>query len=413
MKQLFAIIDTSIYVGEPKMEARMTFINKALEARVEKGFENMDIILNYCRSETYDELNEEIIISIPHYKKINYEEIKFINKTVEDRLRYYYVLLYKDRIYSAAERLDSGDFKTFEEINDEFLNLSTTFITQARKARTVASQDEFRLSDENFENNVKDIVERKKNPKRALRTGIQKLNELLSPAYIGGRTYVYLGTPGGFKSGLLLKTVVDIKRYNKGITGDNPEKRPTVLLVVMENSVDETIERWFNMCASNEDMAKFTPTQVVKILKESGHFSVSDASDIDVIIKYFPNRSITTDDLYTTIADLNDANSEVIALVFDYIKRIRPAERGKDEKEELKNITNELKSLALHYDIPVITAHQLNRDAAATVDSAMQANKSDLAKMLGRSQVGSALKARAFISVMIYSAISLMREYTR
>ena len=40
-------------------------------------------------------------------------------------------------------------------------------------------------------------------------------------------------------------------------------------------------------------------------------------------------------------------------LILDYVKRIRPAEKGESEKIELKNITNELKSLANCFDIPV------------------------------------------------------------
>ena len=135
---------------------------------------------------------------------------------------------------------------------------------------------------------------------------------------------------------------------------------------------------------------------------------IEDINDVDIVIRYEANRSITTDDIYSMIDDMADAGQDVIALVFDYIKRIRPAERGKDEKEELKNITNELKTLATHYDIPVISAHQMNRDAAATVDAAMQANKADLAKFLGRSNVGSALIFGAFVSEMIHSVISLI-----
>ena len=72
------------------------------------------------------------------------------------------------------------------------------------------------------------------------------------------------------------------------------------------------------------------------------------------------------------------------------MKRIRPAEKGKDEKEELKNITNELKSLANHWDIPVITAQQLNRNAASVIDAAIQAKKEDVLKLVGRDGVAGA-----------------------
>ena len=196
MYKLFRIMDESVYAGQPQLEARFQFIYKALEAKIEKGFENNDVIINYCRTDMYDENNEDIIKSIPHYVKINYEEIKYVNRCGEDRLKYYYILQYKDKMYSVMEKLDSGDFKSFADINSEFSSLCTNFINKARSARTITTQDEFRLSDENFDNNVKDIVENLKNPKKMLRTGIQKLNEILSPAYIGGRTYIYLGTPG-------------------------------------------------------------------------------------------------------------------------------------------------------------------------------------------------------------------------
>ena len=86
---------------------------------------------------------------------------------------------------------------------------------------------------------------------------------------------------------------------------------------------------------------------------------------------------------------LADDNKDVRMLILDYIKRIRPAEPAKDEKAELKNVTNELKTIAIDVDIPVITAHQLNREAAATIDAAMTSDKEDLARFVGRANIGS------------------------
>jgi hypothetical protein len=77
-------------------------------------------------------------------------------------------------------------------------------------------------------------------------------------------------------------------------------------------------------------------------------------------------------------------------LIVDYLKRIRPAERAKDEKGELKNITNELKELAKFFDIPVISAQQLNRNGAAVVDAALQAKKEDVTRLVGRDAVAGA-----------------------
>lgn len=391
MKRLFDIIDERIYEGNEKMEARIYFINRALKAKIDEGFENDDAIINYCSRDTYDKENEEIIKNIDDYKKLNYEEIRYINKAIQDRLQFSYLYNIKDKIYSAAERIDSGEYNSFAEIKDEMYGVCTELVTKVRSAKSVEDTNRFGLDDETFESSVNDIVTKLKNPSRVLRTGIKKLNSILSPGYMGGRLYIYLGLPGGWKSGMLLKTCRDIKMYNQGdIVTKKPGKTPCVLMITMENSLDETVERLFNMTVTSDDIRNYTPKQVIKMLKDQGKMTLKDKNEINIIIEYRANRSIDTSDLYTIIEDLLDEGQEVIALVLDYIKRIKPAEKGKDEKEELKNITNELNSLAKALDIPVISAHQLNRSGAANVDAAMQANKEDVARFVGRSNVGSA-----------------------
>lgn len=390
MRKLFGIIDSSIYENSDEMFARVEFIRKALEAKLVKGFENDEIIINYCKSDVNDKYNEEIIKNIPIYTKINYEEIKYVNKSIEDRLQYYYLYNYKDALYETIERLDSGDYKSFYEINNKLAGICTDLINKIRKTKSIDSVEQFSLSDENFESNVMDIVTKLQNPSRIITTGIQKLNQILSPGFISGRLYMFMGLPGGWKSGMLLKVLRDTKKYNGNIPVKKPGKKPCALLITMENDVAETIERLFNMTISSDNIRNYTPKQVVKMIKENGSLSINNDNEMDLVIRYHANRSIDTSDLYTIIDDLEDEGKEVVILILDYIKRIKPAERAKDEKEELKNITNELKTLALEYDIPVVSAHQLNRSGAAVVDSAMQANKEDLARFLGRSNVGSA-----------------------
>ena len=183
---------------------------------------------------------------------------------------------------------------------------------------------------------------------------------------------------------------MDIRKYNSGIQCKNPDNRPAVLFITMENSIEETVERIFNMVASDDDIRNFTQKQVIRMLKEQGELTLNDKNNIDIIIKYYNNRSIDTNDLYGIIQDLEDEGVEVVALILDYLKRIRPAEKGASEKEELKNITNELKDLANYWDIPVITAQQLNRTASAVIDAAIQAKKSDVTKLVGRDGVAGA-----------------------
>lgn len=390
MKKLFDILDERVYEGNDKLNARFNFIQRALKAKLELGMENENVMINFCRSDSKDPENEEIINSLPAYKRINYDEIRYINKAITDRLQYSYLYNYKDQIYDAIERLDSGDYDSFQEINKELFTICRDLLNETRKTNVMEDVDTFSLDEETYEDNLTDIVNKLRDPARILKTGIRLLNQILAPGYMSKRLYIYMGLPAGFKSGILLKTAQDIKKYNKGVPTKKAGKRKTVLIATMENTVDETVERLFNMTVTTEDIRNFTPKQVIKMLREDGQMMLTDDDDIDIMIKYYPNRSIDTNDLYTIIEEIEDDNREVIALILDYIKRIRPAEKSKDEKEELKNITNELKTLAIELDIPVITAHQLNRGAASVVDAALESNKEDVGRFVGRSNVGTA-----------------------
>lgn len=390
MKKLFDVIDERIYDGNDKLEARFEFIQRALKAKLELGMENEQVMINYCRSDTGDKENEEIIQNLDIYKRINYDEISYINRAISDRMKYYWVYHYQDTLNEIAARFDAGEFDSYQEITKEYEEICRDLTNHMRKASSVDEVDTFSLDPETFEDSVTDIVNSLRDPARILKTGIKLLNQILAPGYQSKRLYIYMGLPAGFKSGILLKTASDIKKYNKGMPTKKAGKRKTVLYITMENSVEETVERLFNMTVTPEDIRNFTPKQVIEMLKSHGEMVIKDEDDIDIMIKYYPNRSISTDDLYTIIEEIEDDGKEVITLIFDYIKRIRPAEHAKDEKEELKNVTNELKTLASELDIPVITAHQLNRSAANVVDAAMESNKEDLGRFMGRSNVGTA-----------------------
>ena len=125
------------------------------------------------------------------------------------------------------------------------------------------------------------------------------------------------------------------------------------ILLTLENDIPETIERLYNMSVDGDDIRNYSPKQVKKKMREKGGLKLTDDNNIDIIIKEYKNREIDTNDLYSIINDLADEGVEVVTLIVDYMKRIRPAERANDEKTELKNISNELKEVAKFFDIPV------------------------------------------------------------
>lgn len=390
--KLFNALDDRMYDNNIELSSRVWLIRTSLRARLAEGFENDNMIIQYCLDqEDCNEISEYILTHMDdNTKKISHEESKYIVKGIDDRLEYGYTVTLKEAFQEILDKIDDGDFKSYRAVSDDLYNISSSVINLKRNTNSLDSDETFSLRDDVLPTVVTDAVGRLKDRNKVFMTGIRRLNTILGPGYLSKRVYIYLAFPGGGKSQVLLRSALDIKKYNPHIKPKDPDKNPAVLLITMENDVDETIERMFNMAACPDDIRNYTPKQVIKKLKEDGELKITDKNSMDIIVKYYANRTIDTNDLYTIIKDLDDQGTEVIALILDYLKRIRPAEKADNEKGELKNVTNELKTLAKALDISIITAQQLNRTSASVVDSAVQAKKEDVTRLVGRDGIAGA-----------------------
>ena len=358
IRKLMNSLDYSIYRdddNEPYIMSRIWIIQKTLDARLTQGFSNDDMVIKYCLDHPEcDDYKEEILKdTIENGIKISHEESKYLIKQIDDRLNFGYTITLKEVIMELMNMLDESDIRSYKAISEDLYQIASSVINIRRSTNSLGADQTFSLQDDIFQTVVSDALDRLKDRNRIFITGIRRWNTILSPGYMSKRLYTYLAFPGGGKSQILLKTALDIRKYNTRIQTKNPDNRPAVLFITMENSIEETVERIFNMTASSDDIRNYTQKQVIRKLKDDGGLSLSDKNNVDIIIRYYDNRSIDTNDLYGIIQDLEDEGIEVITLILDYLKRIRPAEKGANEKEELKNITNELKSLANYFDIPV------------------------------------------------------------
>lgn len=195
MKKLFDILDMEKYESDQETYEMIAFIKLMLEARLDKAMTNLNVILSYCtrsNNETYKKLASNIDL----YSKIKETEIRYINRAVVDRLKYAYIVFYKDIVYSEFEKIDTGEFDTFEEVNNSVKEVITHLMTEMRGAETLVSMDTFSLADDVFDTVVTDIVNKLKDKSRRFTTGIRALNKLLSPGFLSGRLYLFLGLTG-------------------------------------------------------------------------------------------------------------------------------------------------------------------------------------------------------------------------
>ena len=390
INKLFSSLDEDEYKTETELTNRIWVIQKTSEFLLKREMTNSDFLKIQLKDDPECDQYREEIIDESSEIKISYDDSKYLIRKIDDILEFGYIVTVKQVFQEILDSIDANDYKSYRAVSDELNKVSNAIVNLHRRMNSLESDQTFSLSDDVFETVVTDAVNKLKDRNKIFTTGIRALNTILSPGYMSKRLYVYLAFPGGGKSQILLKTALDIRKYNSHVKPKDSNKRPAVLFLTLENGVEETIERIYNMTCSSEDIRNVPIKQIIKQFKTDGELTLNEKNNMDIIIKYYDNRKLSTDDLYGMIQDMDDEGIEVVALIIDYVKRLKPAEKANSEKEELKNITNELKTIANFFDIPVITAQQLNRVSASVVDAAMQSNKEDLAKLIGRDGVAGA-----------------------
>ena len=391
------------YQNKGMIIKRIKFLKAALRAKLDEQLEDEDIIINYCRPDTPDPIVDDIINSIPKYKQLNNREIQMLNNMVNDRLQYGVI---NSKIISLKEiiaRIENGEFSTYAEAANWVDKWITDYKSTSREIQTKSAQGIIRFGDAKIKDRIRDVLKRLGTTSSIIITGIQMLNEMLSPGLRPEKLYVLLGLPGGFKSALLVKLFLDTIKYNaKTYRPKDPDCKPVALYITLENTNEESFARAWNMTCKADDIENYSVDEIYAGMKDYG---IIGNPDMDGIMMYRPNMSIDTNNVREIIDQLKSEGFEVCALFLDYIGRIHSAQRAANEKEELKNVTNELKTIAIDYFIPVVTAHQGNRSGLAVANAAKREGKADIGKLMGAEFTGTAIEVLQNADMQLFLTI--------
>lgn len=390
--KLISILDPSTYENDPDKVKRIRFIAKALEARLQSGINDQELILSY--------INGGITFKVDFldYDKLqlNQHELKYIDSFVMESLNYQFIYEKIDQLQDIITRFKTADFLTKGPIVQEFKDLTQNMMTEFRRNEVSDSIVDmvFSLANGAFENVVTNVWNISRNPSRRLITGMQALNDMLGGGFESGRFYMILGASGVGKSLTLLNLIYQMKKYNTNFQTKDPFKRPAIVLLTMENSVIETVTRLFDLIIADNNisgMENYDINEVLRIMREEGQLVLNESSPIDIVIKYKPSRSVSTAYLYSLYDELQDQGYEMICLVEDHVKRIRSAYSIADLRIELGEVVNEMKAFGVEKDIPIISNTHLNREATKLIEDAMMKKNRDAGKQLGKSFAGESL----------------------
>ena len=390
LRKLLNIIDSSTYENDPDKVKRINFLYKALEARLDYNLTDMELILTHING------GISFKVDFLDYNNLAMDKsnVQYCHKLVEDALKYSFFYNDIDDLQDIITQFKTVDIskranvvKNAEIVLDKIKN-------SFRKCHVEQNLNDvtFSLEDGTFESAVTDTYNLVTNPSRRMYCGMQGLNEMIGGGFESGRVYILLGVAGVGKSLTLLNLITQLKRYNTAIRPKDPTKTPCIVLLTMENTVVETITRMFDMVVEDSHgMGNYELGEVIYKMRTEGGLSITESSPLDIIIRYKPNRSISTDYLYTLYDDLLDQGKEMVCLIQDHIKRIRSIDGNSDLRLELGDIVNEFKVFAAEKDIPLITVSHLNREATKILEEASRKGSQDSGRLIGKSNTGESL----------------------
>ena len=388
LSTLINTYDYEAYKNDPEVVEMIGFIRRGLDARLNHNLDDPQLILFHINGSITDDDD------ISNYRQLSTSDIQWLNQMISDTIAQAHIFHETQNMIDICTRFQLANpgaekARVAKEFEEEVSTIQNTF----RRTKNESTEDEiFSLQEDIFEERMRESYNELANPTRKLSLGNQALNELFGGGLEETRVYTILGLPGEGKSMTLLNMAYMIKKYNKNIKTKDPTKRPCVVILTMENRITETISRLFNMSIkNNRRMTEFTVEDVMKQMREEGKLIITQDDPIDIVIKFKPAKSVDTSYLYTLTEDLEDMGLECICFIQDYIGRIRSTERLADTRLEYGAIVDEFKVFASTKQIPVVTASQLNRDASKHIDDGRKQNKTDLVRMLGRSNISESI----------------------
>lgn len=369
VKKLFDAFDPSTYQTDYEKEYRVFLVKNLSKCILEN---NVDTKLEIITLVSFDgkfavDCNNLLL----HLKEeeLTDKELISADKLVSKKLQLAAINAIAEPFISAITALKDSTFEDFDDAMSKCEIFSYKLNKTLAEVRDSTIRQKNTISFENTSAVLADldvIIKDAKNPAKKVRTGLQCMNLLLNGGFESGRSYCVLGVAKGWKSGFLLNTCIWAKKYNNLVSKD-PNKRPIILYLTLENSKKETEQRLitYAMGPKAKQIKELTKEEIGVALQNAGIINRPDdpATTPTIMVQYAKPKSMSPNDINIYIDDLAKEGKEVVFLVVDYLKRLKANERNKEARIEYGNIADELTTMAKDLDIPVVFAMQLNREA--------------------------------------------------
>lgn len=325
------------------------------------------------------------------------DNITSISIDISQKLKYLFMYEYVPKLNVIGNKLKMSEGLNLADVYDSFLPVMQQFENDMRDASVnsefanasfvIGKDEENDPSTKASDDNIYNVIKQLKSPNNKLKTGFKQLNNMFGGGFEGSRVYTFAASPKKFKSGLLLNLAISTTKFNKNYQPKDPSKRPAIIYLTMENSDVETYNRIYKY-ATGDDAGISGSNQSWEEIKATIN-SVTSGSNIKLITEYQNTGRHTTQLIDDLIDHYESEGYEIVMVVQDYIKRIKPKDFTASDtlRDRLGAVVDDFEIIAKTRQIPIVTAAQLNRESYRIIEEYARRGTTDVAKELNQSQI--------------------------
>jgi len=277
-----------------------------------------------------------------------------------------------DELDKVLTSIKDGSFDSIDNLVDDYeVTIKTLYsnMMESNRSLTIEAAASLDLMQDDYAH-VIEMIKKKYDKSNSTPTGFDMFDvRIMNGGYEPSRLYIYGGGSGAGKSTILNNSIYKSAMKPIGMNERFPktgEIRRVYIYVTMENTIEEALMRTYM------PMFDITMVQMLNQLGAADPLPIKEriVSELrktgsTIIMKYFPAMSISPVDLMGVVDEVIDiyGKDAIAGLFIDYLDLLKADTKYDIYRMELGHITLSLKTLAVQYNIPVITASQLGRSA--------------------------------------------------
>lgn len=268
-----------------------------------------------------------------------------------------------DELNKVLEIIKDGSFESIDDLIEDYeVTIRKLYLNMMESDRvvTIEASASLDLVKDSF-SNVIHTIEQKYKRENKTPTGFPVFDgDILFGGFEPSRLYIFAGGTGAGKSTMLSNLI--IKSATDSTLALRKMDKKVYIYITCENTIEESLLRIYQALFDK------TLPQVLHEIRNNVDIKAKIMGRLEenksiIIMKYFPATTISTLDLMGVIDEFigEYGKESIMGIYIDYLDLLKSDTKYDMYRLELGHITLSLKTLAVQYNIPVITATQLSR----------------------------------------------------